>query len=217
MTLIAEDLLLLLLDDERGTPLEYSHLNEVLGGAILVELGIAGAAVTEDGGWRGEKIVASGQPPDDPVLAEAYQHIAEQPRHARSLVTRFGKGAKATLGDRLVERGILQREERKVLGLIPHTRWPAQDVEHENAVRARMREVLTTGVEPQPREAALIALLDAIDKLPKVVGDTGLANRDLRKRAKAIAEGNPAAAAVRWSVELTNAAVLGVASGGWSR
>ena len=42
MTLIAEDLLLLLLDDESGKP-QTSALTVALGGAVLVELALAEA------------------------------------------------------------------------------------------------------------------------------------------------------------------------------
>ena len=42
MSLIAEDMLLLLLDDEKGTIVGTSHLQIVLGGAMLIELATTG-------------------------------------------------------------------------------------------------------------------------------------------------------------------------------
>ena len=47
MTLIAEDLLLLLLDDESGKP-QTSELAVALGGAVLVELALAEAVTVEE-------------------------------------------------------------------------------------------------------------------------------------------------------------------------
>ena len=57
VTLIAEDLLLLLLDDESGKP-PTNQLQVALGGAILVELALAEAVVVEEktSMWRAAKV-----------------------------------------------------------------------------------------------------------------------------------------------------------------
>ncbi|WP_244932021.1 GPP34 family phosphoprotein [Nocardioides sp. W7] len=209
MTLIAEDLLLLLLDDESGALNGTSYPQTVLGGALLIELAATGAAEVEEkqGRWRSAKVRATDAPPEDPVLRAAYDVVAEKPRSAQDLVDRLGKGARDTLAERLVERGLLERRESKMLGLFPRTRWPASDTRHEEEVRRRLTATLVQGVEPDQRTGALVALLSAIDKAHKVVDHRGLPAKEVRKRAKAVAEGAWAAKAVRDAISASTAAI----------
>ncbi len=55
-TLVAEDLLLLLLDDEKGSVTSSAPVQTVLGGALLVELAMSEHAVVEKSStWRSAK------------------------------------------------------------------------------------------------------------------------------------------------------------------
>ena len=57
--------------------------------------------------------------------------------------------------------------------------------------------------------AALVALLAAIDRAHKVVDHEGLSSREVRRRAKQIAEGAWAAKAVRDAIAAATAATAG--------
>lgn len=211
MTLIAEDLLLLLLDDDSGRLTGTSYPQTVLGGALLVELALTGAVDVgeKQGFWRTAKVEARGNLPADPLLRSSYDVVAEKPRSAQDLVNRLGKGARDVLADRLVERGMLERVEGKVLGLFPTTRWPAADSAHEEEVRRALATVLVTGEQPDDRTGALVALLSAVDKAHQVVdGPRG----PVRKRAKEIAQGDWAAKAVRDAIQASTAAVTAAAT-----
>ena len=208
VSLIAEDLLLLLLDDESGKP-QTSQLRLALGGAVLVELAITGAVTIEEKSsmWRSAKVrLVEGAAPDDPVLRDGLARVAEKERSAESLVDRLGKGLAETLGDRLVERGILERREHRLLGLVPRTRWPARDSAHEEDVRRALTVVLVGGAEPEPRTGALVSLLYAVDRAHKTVPHEGLSKGEVRKRAKQVAEGQWAAAAVNNAIAAVTAA-----------
>jgi hypothetical protein len=209
MTLIAEDLLLLLLDDTSGAFSGTSYPQPLFGGAVLIELAISGAVEVEEkqSVWRSTKVHPTGRLPGDPLLRTSYDVVAAKPRSAQDLVNRLGKGLRDQLADRLVERGILQREERKVLGLFPRTRWPAVDSRHEDEVRGRLTAALVRGDEPDQRTGALVALLSAVDRAQKVVDHEGLPSREVRKRAKTIAEGAWAAKAVRDAISASTAAI----------
>jgi len=210
MTLIAEDMLLLLLDDRKGTVVGTSHPQTVLGGAVLVELAMAGAVTVEEkaGLWRQTRVHAvPGVLPDDPLLRAALATVAEKVRSAQDLVTRLGKGLQDELAARLERRGILRRTEGRALGLFPRTRWPVVDTTHEDAVRRALTAALVQGVTPEPRTAALIALFSAIDRAHKVVDHEGLPAGQVRKRAKEIAQGAWAAKAVKDSIAASTAAV----------
>ncbi|WP_110181833.1 GOLPH3/VPS74 family protein [Nocardioides solisilvae] len=210
--LIAEDVLLLLMDDERGRMAAASHARPLLGGALLVELALDGGVEVEEkrGFWHSAKVHARqlrSPVRPDPLLAEALQVVAEKPRTAQDLVNRLGKGVRDILQDRLADRGLLERRERKVLGLFPSTTWPAADLAHERQVRERLQGVLVQGLTPDPRTAGVVALLQAVDQAHRVVDRRGLRAGEVKHRAKAIAEGDWAAKAVRDAVAAAQSAV----------
>ena len=208
--LIAEDLLLLLLDDQTGKMTNSSSLRTGVGGALLVELALTEAVrVVEDPGFlaRAKVEPTSVLSPDDSVLADALVKIREKPRTAQDLVDRLGKDQRDVLLGRLADRGILNRDEGRVLGLFPRTTWPTRDSSYETALRQRLRDVLVRNAEPDPRTAALIAVLSAMGIAHKVVDDEGTGGRPLKARAKQVAEGNWAAKAVKDSIAAAQAAV----------
>lgn len=216
MTLIAEDLLLLLLDDEGGTLPSGVAVKEVLGGAVLVELALAGLVEVKkgEGMWARDKVHPTGAAvPADAELRDALTVVGEKDRSAQDLIGRLGRGLKERLTDRLAERGILERREDRVLGIFPHTRWPAADTAHEGEVRRALTAALVQGFTPDDRTAALIALLHAVDRAHKTVDTQGLGNRAVKKRAKEIAEGDWAAKAVREAVQASQAAMVAVIAG----
>jgi len=208
--LIAEDLLLLLLDDRKGT-VSGSYTRSALGGAVLVELALAEAVTVEEKtrAWRSAKVRAEEAPESlDPVLERALETIAEKERSPQDLVDRLGKGLDDELGERLAQKGILERSEGRILGLFPVTRWPAIDSGHKEEVRRALTAALVEGAEPEPRTAALIALLHAIGRAHKSVPHEGLSGGEVRKRAKRIAEGDWAAKAVKDAIEASTAAIV---------
>ena len=212
-TLIAEDLLLLLLDDRKGTLTGVAPIQTVLGGAVLAELALTEHVVVSEktGVWKKAKVRPSGAPPpDDPVLREALEKVAEKERAADDLVDRLGKGLKDRLAERLAEAGILERREGKVLGLFPRTRWPEADATHERDVRRALTSALVQGLSPDARTATLIALLSAIDRPHKAVDHEGMPARAVKKRAKEIAKGDWAAKAVKDAIAASTTAVVTV-------
>lgn len=216
-TLISEDLLLLLLDDDKGTMTGTWYPRPVLGGGLLIELALNEAATVEAKAsiWTGAKVTAVPQArPEDDLLGAGYDLLAKKPTSAMDLVQRLGNGLQEQLADRLVERGILERRDDKVLGLFPRTRWPMVDSAHEDAVRRAITAALVQGTTPDERTAALIALLSAIDRAHKVVDHDRVPAKDIRKRAKEIADGDFAAKAVRDSISASMAAIATVAAGG---
>ena len=209
-TLIAEDLLLLLLDDDSGKLTGPTYLDTGIGGAVLVELALAGLVEVSKGSgiWARAKVRTTNAPtPSDPVLAEAVEVVRAKERTAEDLVPRLGKKRRDVLLGRLRERGILEEREDRVLGLIPRRRWPAVDSSHEEDLRRAIGDVLVRGSRPEERTAALIAVLSALDLVHKVVDREGLSAGDVKKRAKQIAEGDWAAKAVRDAITAAQAAV----------
>jgi Golgi phosphoprotein 3 GPP34 len=181
--LLAEELLLLILDDEKGTARPGLADDAGLAGALLLELTEAGRVEERDGG-----LVAAGDGPlSPPVLADAYAEIAasERPRDANHWLSRLPKALKPLRGrvaERLVERGVLGEKRHKTLGVFSSTRYPELDPGPERELRERLSAVLVDGAEPDAHTTLLLGLLVPLD----LVGD--VVPREHRKAAKARAQ-----------------------------
>ena len=208
----APNVVLILLDDETGRLAETTNLDTLLGGALLTELALAGTVEVgeKEGLLRRRKVRAAEPTPplSDPALRRALATVMEKDRTAEELVPRLGKKVRDDLLGRLSDRGLVRREESKVLGVFSRTRWPAVDDAHERELRRLLRSALVGGADPDDRTAALIALLHAVDRAHKSVELDGVRSREVKKRAKEIAQGEWAAAAVRDAVQASQAAVM---------
>ncbi|NKR24527.1 GPP34 family phosphoprotein [Rhodococcus hoagii] len=211
-SLIAEDLLLLLLDDESGDPLvDGTRLPRVLAGAVLLELALDGYVTPADQGEdvkRGRLAVRRAEAPADPILARALSVVADarRPMKPEAAIEKLDSEVRAAVFERVIDRGWVRQSRRKVLGIFPSKVWPPVDESHERGVRHELSGVLVEGLDPTPRAAALISLLSAVDAAAKVFPDTD--RKMIRKRAKEIADGEWAGAAVRKAVDAINSAVF---------
>jgi hypothetical protein len=219
--LIAEDLLLLITDDDTGRLVaSSSEVDVALGGAMLVELADLGrVGVAEPGGRvrKGRVEVLDRTPTGDPMLDGALATaVAKEGKRPQDVVTALGKKQREAVYGRLVEAGILRAERGKVLGVFPLKRWPAEDAAHEEQVRAAVVTALRNGLAGDARTAALVSLLLALKAVHKAVppSATGLSKREQNANAKRIAQGDWASAAVRKAIDSTNAAIAATAGGG---
>ncbi|GAB2671190.1 GOLPH3/VPS74 family protein [Kribbella swartbergensis] len=209
--LIVEDLLLLLYDDESGKPITGAPgLDYALAGAVLIELTLLGKLDVAGEGEevrRGRLKVLDASPTGDAVLDERLRYVASKPgKRPKDQIGRLSKKLREQLLARLAERGVLEADEGKVLGIFPVTRWPAKDARHEVELRSTLESVLKVGTSPDERTGALIALLSALNVVPKVVTDA-VDKKALKQRAKEIAESDWAADAVKKAVTEMQSAV----------
>lgn len=200
--LIVEDLMLLLLHDERGTIAGAGTLHYALGGAMLVELALRGAIEAEEGraGLNGPKVHAVADVPiEDPLLRSAHDEVARKTQRVQPLLLAIGGGLWEPVTDRLVERGLVRREKKRVLGVLRSTRWPAENSGHEAELLGKVRAVLEGGAHPDPRTAAVIALLSSSGALPMLDPAPKWSTR-VATRAKEIERGSWGAGAVSTAV-----------------
>lgn len=217
--LIAEDLLLLLTAEDSGKLAASStHADVALGGALLVELALmerVDIAAPEERVREGRLVVKDAGPTGDSVLDEALAALAQKEgKKPQSVVAALGKGKRVRLYERLAAGGLLRPEDRRILGIFPSHRWPAEDAGHEEAVRAGLVAALRQGGTTDARTGALVSLLLALDVVDKVVGpeSVGLSRRELNASAKRIAEQDWAATAVRSAIDSINAAIIAATS-----
>ncbi|TDE09482.1 GOLPH3/VPS74 family protein [Jiangella asiatica] len=208
--LIAEDLLLLLYDDESGKPsVDATKLDNALAGAVLLELAMLGKVGVAGPGERvreGRLVLLDPAATGDEVLDDGLTELSDdEGKKPKNVLGALRKGLRQRLLETLTDRGLVRQEEGRILGLFPTTRWPASDAEHEAVVRDRLHAVLVAGAEPDARTAALVSLLLAVDAVTQVVPSDD--RRTTKRRAKQVADGAWAAAAVRAAVQEVNAAV----------
>lgn len=212
---LAEEYLLLALDDTSGRPLLSSQtLQLALAGASVAELTLRGALDVSDGadGGRKGRFQATGRAtPSDPHQREVLELV--QGRKPKDAIQKIGQGGFArrlrdTLQQGLAARGVLREEQVKILGLFPSTTWRAHDPAPEAGVRGRVLAALTGRATPDERTGALVSLLLATDLTRKVVPDQD--RRALKRRAKEISESEWSGAAVKRAIDEVNAAMAAV-------
>jgi hypothetical protein len=201
--LIAEDVLLLLVDDRTGRFIvDSTRLDNVLAGAVLVELvTIERVGFGSEGGFlkRGRMVVLDPTPSGDPVLDRALATVAaSRPAKPEQLIAKLRKRLRTTLLERLSAAGELRRSSRKVMGILPRTTWQAVDSGRLKELRSRLQDVLVADATPDARTAVLVSLLAAVKAAPKIVsGD----KKAVQARAKDIAAGDWASAAVKKAID----------------
>jgi len=160
--MLATDLLLLALDDERGTVLSQTAigLDYGLAGAVVMELALRGCIGVDD-----ERVSATGSATDDPLLDDALRAIAATPgktlAHWVQHLPRELNGLRQRLLDRLVAQGTLEQREKRVLLLFHWNVYPERDTRVEHDIRARIDGVLLHGETPDPQTACLVHLAQA--------------------------------------------------------
>lgn len=160
--MLATDLLLLALDDERGTVLSHAAigLDYGLAGALVMELALRGRLRVE-----GDDVFANGAATGDSLLDDVLRAIAEVPGKSLShWVQRLPyqvHGLRQRLLDRLVAQGTLAKREKRVLLLFHWNVYPERDARVEHDVRARIDGVLLRGEAADPQTTCLIHLAAA--------------------------------------------------------
>ncbi len=125
---------------------------------------------------------------------------------AQKVVVKIGKGLVDPVAERLRQRGVLDRREEKVLGLVTRTRWPSRDPSRKESIRRGLVVVLVQGGHADARNAALIGLLLAVNRVHKTVSHPDASAHRLKQRAKEIAGENWASPTIKDAVAVATAA-----------
>src|SRR5918997_7153643 len=111
--LLAEELLLLALDDRTGKN-RLQSIDLGLAGAVLIELALLERVRVAERGESvraGRLVVTPGPAPENPVLARGLAVLSEREgRKPEKVLQALGKGLRARLTDTLLDAGVLRRE-----------------------------------------------------------------------------------------------------------
>jgi Golgi phosphoprotein 3 len=171
MPIFCEEFLLLALSDPKGGFVREppDRFENALAGAILMDLALLNRIDTD----LDHLILVDPSPTGDPLLDKALTAIRESPdsrstsywiEEIRYRIDEF----REVLIRRLIDRGVLKREDKKLLGIIPQTRYAVSPGPEEREVRERLRATILSDDIPDPKDVLLISLLvscNLIDRL----------------------------------------------------
>ncbi len=190
MLTFAEEILLLSLDDKKGSFLSTvpeQALRTALAGALLMELAVLNRIDTD---LHALFVVDADPAPDpapdptpdttgDPLLDDVLHRIqtGESDQPAAFWLNEIAWKIN-NLRDRvvqcLVEKGVLKIEDRKVLWVFPQRRYPLLDDREVKEVRARLRDLLFGGDIPEYRDAVLVGLVHSCGMVETLFSDQEL-------------------------------------------
>jgi hypothetical protein len=209
---LATDLMLLLLDPQKGKPIvAHTSVQYGLGGAQLLELAMSDSIrITGPGeAIKKGRVVPTAITHPDPLVAGALATLRKgRPTNPANAVMKLSVG----LGDKVfadLRRDFRIREERdRVLGVFTRRRWFPTARSNRAELRSQLAEVLLDGRAPDARESALISMLSTIDAVPNLYPEAE--KKAIRQRAKDVAAGGWTAKAVKDAVAAVQAATVAV-------
>ena len=171
MLTFVEDIVLLMLDDDGAfLPIRETTVEYVVAGAALMDLTFANRIDSDP-----ERLVVLDRTPTgDAILDRALAPIAEAReagtvgRWVEALARREARAMREAALERLVEHGILERRDERILRVFKARRYPVIDGREEREVKLRIAGALLSDDIPDPRDIALICLVDACNILPDI-------------------------------------------------
>jgi len=182
MLTLAEELLLLCINDEKGT-IQNSALPSLhigLAAALLAELSLEGRIGIEDGVIT----VLNDAPTYDELMNEALFKIvhSDRPRKPGYWIQQLGKNydlLQNRLISAMITMGVLRREGKRLLWIIPYDIYPQRNASAKYWIKQTLRDaVLMNDASVDQRTTALLSLLHALKILDLVF------TKDERKAAR---------------------------------
>jgi hypothetical protein len=190
---IAEDLLLLLLDNADAQPgLDRSRRGRVLSGAVLLDLAllcrvrptIDGEAVAP-----GRLVALAGPMPLDPILDPAFELLARRPLTPAAAVSKLRRGVQDNIAAFLEYTGQIRCVQLQSKRIHQPSSWPVINRERVTQARGAVLSALFDREPPTPPTAAIISLLHAVDGLGALLSLNDRGWRWVHMRAGEIAGG----------------------------
>ena len=193
MAQIAEDLLLLLLDNAANRPaLDRDRREKVLGAAVLLDLAWAcriRPSVDGEPIPAGRLLLLAGPALGDPILDQAVRLLARRPLKPSAAVAKLRRGVEPALLRRLEEAGHIRPIQLRGNRFNSAEVWPMADRSRVNEARSALLATLFDRHSPSPTTAAIISLLHPVDGLGALLSLNERGWEWVNSRAAAIAGG----------------------------
>jgi hypothetical protein len=175
---LVEEIILLTLDDNDGTfvPLAEYSLEIALGAAVLMDLALQDRIDTDLTRLMVTDDTPTGDDLLDTVLAEIKsstesQYIAQWLER----LSRDWESLRESALDRLVDRGILRKDQKRFLWVFGSRRYPVIDNKQQREAKLRIMAILLGDEVPDPRDIALVCAADGCAILESI-----MSSRELR-------------------------------------
>ena len=181
---LQEEILLLALNDEKGTVHFGALFDQAAGGAILAELLLGGRLGVEGEKKKARVFVKDATPMGEPLLDECLEKVAGEKKRKKAVewAQKFAgiKKLKHRIAAPLVEDGLLKEEEDTVLLVFNRTIYPESDGRPEREITQRMRRAIVgSGSEVHHERAMELGLRAPV--LSVGAQDSGHEQRNQRK------------------------------------
>ena len=205
-----EEILLLALDDDKGTTELGGMYTKAMGGAILAELVLGRSIAIGDDKQKKVRVV-SPQPVGDEILDACLALIVADGKEKRAnhWVMKFTglKDLKNRVARQLVKKRVLTESEDKVLGLFRRVVYPESDPGPERELVERMRKaIFTSTAQVDPRTVIIVALTHATSMLPKIFDKRKL--KDRKRRLEKLTSGQVVGQATKEVVQAMQTAIM---------
>tara|TARA_R110001592_G_scaffold40763_6_gene133675 strand:- start:1780 stop:2463 length:684 start_codon:yes stop_codon:yes gene_type:complete len=205
---LIEEFLLIALDDEKGQfVIDSTHLYFGFAGAILLEM-----ALREKIDVSGDKLkLIHDEYEVEMVINKVVDQIkTSKPRKLKNWIELIAKQAKELKEDTLLElqnKGILRKEEHKILWIIPNNKYPTTNITPENKVRQRLSDVMLRGAKSEARDVMLLSLIDVSDLTKEAFRDNE-EYKVVKKRIKEVSQDIKISQSVNKSIREIQAAIM---------
>ncbi|MBD2248506.1 MULTISPECIES: GPP34 family phosphoprotein [Nostoc] len=210
MQYLSQDLILLALNPQTGKTRFsfYAALEYGLVGSLLLDLVLQGKLEIDNN----NRVIGAitGNTGDEFLDRHLNEVLASsRPRTARFWITRWRRRYRwfqPVVLQNLVDLGVLQRQEQRILGLFPTQRYFLTDESIQREIVQQVREAVLEGIGLDSRMAALISLMQASDLTDAVFRPEE--RPEARSRIKAIAREELVGQAVSKAIFTVQAATL---------
>ena len=168
---LAEELLLIALDDRRGKLITSSDfsIDYCLAGALLFDLTFENKVICKNK----ELVVVSEQEPENAILKQAFKLIInnKNPENLQFWLNELCEkipGLRYSLMEHLVEKDVLYKVEKKLLKIFSNPRYLPKEGESEHLVRTRIRDIILHNKPYDLKSIMLIGLVNTADLVEEV-------------------------------------------------
>jgi Golgi phosphoprotein 3 (GPP34) len=169
MAQIAEDLLLLLLDNAANRPaLDRDRREKVLGAAVLLDLAFAcriRPSVDGEPVPPGRLLLLAGPDLGDPILDPALRLLQRRPLKPHAAVAKLRRGVEPAVLHHLERAGHIRPVQLRGKRFNGSRAWPIADRSRVHQARSALLAALFDLANPAPTTAAIISLLHPVDGL----------------------------------------------------